>query len=684
MSQHGHPGEALETTLGDPAVKQSQGSDSVERGTQLEESTVEVAANYPQADDSVETRTLLEQSAVEVAASLEPQPDGTPSENPDHAGEHRREPSTTSLVSTELPKRTRLSFALSKTGWDIALVTLTTGVFVVTAWFAQATFSVSSVSNLNSSLARMLDVNISSTLTILRSLQAVLSVLATSILLKSFEMVQWALAAREDGVGSLCLLGLSPTSSILGTLQLVCSRRARWMDRAAASARVILLAAIWISGVVLFARTRLVVEYESVKTYNVTAGVGEFNGSYIPEYLQQFQDTNAGYNYSVLPYSTVVTASNLVVNPMHSTAIDPVICASGRVCHGYLMSGGLIMTTPWPPTDYPSYPVVTIRDAPSTQIDFVRGIHNDTFVDSEDCLVFGADGFLIGIKFCLARSQSAPGSLFAGVFVCTEGKHGDECWTNTKPAEVTTTFSVYRRHALIVAARSNFSILSVDNVDVPVQVTNLDIEGLKEAYTWMFNFSAAGIPAPSSIAQYFWTVQDQLENAYWSIEPYQIFQSILAFPLWQFNPNNFGNVQLDAQNIVAGLPEDFYTTASIGDPYDKIVVDRPMFILFCTLQSIVLGLAWTVLIWAWMTNPDLPEISSYPLVDFAMKTRLVDASLPATNSHAGRDMDDGLAAAAGDKLIRKYLQNIRVVIRSKLELRPAKVPKMASEETVAT
>jgi len=186
------------------------------------------------------------------------------------------------------------------------------------------------------------------------------------------------------------------------------------MDRVAASARVALLAAIWISGVVLFARTRLEVEYKSVKMYNVTAGVGEFNGSYIPEYLQQFQDNNAGYKHSVLPYSTVVTASNLVVNPMHSTAIDPVICNDGRACHGYLMSGGLIMTTPWPPIDYPSYPVVTIRNAPSTQIDFVRGIHNDTFVDSEDCLVFGADGFLIGIKFCLARSQSAPGSLFAG------------------------------------------------------------------------------------------------------------------------------------------------------------------------------------------------------------------------------------------------------------------------------
>ena len=117
-------------------------------------------------------------------------------------------------------------------------------------------------------------------------------------------------------------------------------------------------------------------------------------------------------------------------------------------------------------------------------------------------------------------------------------------------------------------------MLSVDSITDPVQDLDLDVEGLKEAFGWLFNFSAAGIPAPASIAQYFWSTQDQLNSQYWSIEPYQIFHSILAFPFWQFNPNNFGNVALNAQNITAGLPSEFYTTASIGAPCDRIVVDR--------------------------------------------------------------------------------------------------------------
>ena len=260
-----------------------------------------------------------------------------------------------------------------------------------------------------------LNIDVSSTLTILRLLEGVLSICSAIILLKSFENLQWTFSSRANGVSSLCLLGLSPTSDSLGTLGLVFSRHARWTDRLAATGRISLLTAIWVSGVVLFARTQLVVVYESVMSYNVAAGVGQFNGSYVAEYLKQFQDIDSGYNYVVLPYSTLVTASNLIVNTMHSTAIDPVTCEDTRVCQSYLLSGGLIMTTPWPPINFTSYPVITIHNVPSIQIDFARGVYNDTFIDTRDCAVFGKAGFTIGMKFCLARSNSTVGSLISGM-----------------------------------------------------------------------------------------------------------------------------------------------------------------------------------------------------------------------------------------------------------------------------
>lgn len=420
----------------------------------------------------------------------------------------------------------------------------------------------------------MLHTNVSSTLTILRLLEGLLSLCASSVLSAALENLQWTLSSTKKGLRVLTFLGLSPTSGFWGALTLSFSRNARFPDRLASAVRISLLTSIWISGIVLFAKTRLHIVYEPVRSYNVTAGVGKFNGSYVSEYLQQLQDTNDGYNYTVLPYTNVIASSNLVVNPMQSTTIEPVACGEERVCQGYLISGGLMMTTPWPPKDHLSSPFVTIQNAPALQIDFTRGIHNDTFDDAKDCNTFGGNGYLIGMKFCLAKSQSTSGALFAGIFICTSGKNGNECWTSTHPPEVTTTFSVYHRHASITTARTNLSIMSLDKLDEPIQDTSFDVESLKAAYAWLFNFTAAGIPAPASISQYFWSVQDQLESDFVSIEPYQIFQSVLAYPFWWFNPNNFGNVDLDAQNITAGLPSDFYTTASIASPYNKIMVDR--------------------------------------------------------------------------------------------------------------
>lgn len=142
----------------------------------------------------------------------------------------------------------------------------------------------------------------------------------------------------------------------------------------------------------LFARTQLIVVYESVMSYNVTAGVGRFDGSYVLDFVKQFRESNPGYEYVIVPYSVLVMASNLALNPMYSTPINPVTCRDYKACQSYLLSGGLSMTRPSPPTNYTSCPVITIRNVPSIQIDFMRGIHNDTFNDTQDCAAFGEAG----------------------------------------------------------------------------------------------------------------------------------------------------------------------------------------------------------------------------------------------------------------------------------------------------
>lgn len=114
----------------------------------------------------------------------------------------------------------------------------------------------------------------------------------------------------------------------------------------------------------------------------------------------------------------------------------------------------------------------------------------------------------------------------------------------------------------------------VQDSSSPKQQVDLPIDALKQAYSWVLNATAAGIPGPSSLAQYFWSANDQLNNEYYSMEAYQHFQSLLAFPFWHFNDNNYGNVKLDSKNIIDSLPKAFYTTAAVDKPMSKISVDE--------------------------------------------------------------------------------------------------------------
>lgn len=159
------------------------------------------------------------------------------------------------------------------------------------------------------------------------------------------------------------------------------------------------------------------------------------------------------------------------------------------------------------------------------------------------------------------------------MFACTDGLPNGVCTTNDT-LSISTTFSVYHRHATFTTARSNFSVISVQELDTAVQEMELDIENLKLSFSWLFNFSAANIPAPSAAAYYFWALGDQLSDEMWSIEPYRALQSLMAFPFWHFQENNYGNVRLQRNGITPGLSSEFYTTAAIGSPYLQIIVDR--------------------------------------------------------------------------------------------------------------
>lgn len=211
---------------------------------------------------------------------------------------------------------------------------------------------------------------------------------------------------------------------------------------------------------------------------------------------------------------------------------------------------------------------------------------------------------------------------------------------------MTTTFSIYSRHADTICARSNNSIIGVSNLGPAKKNINIDMPSYRVALSWLLNFTASDIPPGSSMVYDFWLAQDQLSNRYWASETYTTFQSLLAFPLWEFSDNNFGNPQLKASSPDVqrqGLPIEFYTQASIVREYFKIVVNLGAFVTYVVLESLVLCFAWVVIFWRLLAGRAVPEISSFSLADFAFKLVEKDAedNLVEERLTSLADADDG-------------------------------------------
>ena len=116
-------------------------------------------------------------------------------------------------------------------------------------------------------------------------------------------------------------------------------------------------------------------------------------------------------------------------------------------------------------------------------------------------------------------------------------------------------------------------MISVENLSPPIQQIGLNVSALRQSFDWLFDSPAAGIPLTSSPAQYFFTAQAQIGNEFWLADAYRLFHSLLAFPFWHFNDNNYGNIRLQPETITPSLPAEFRTTATIGKPMSKISVD---------------------------------------------------------------------------------------------------------------
>jgi hypothetical protein len=112
---------------------------------------------------------------------------------------------------------------LSKTGMQLFLALTSLGLFAVVILFVQATFSAETNTSQKHAFDSVLKTDVSTTLAVLRASQGLLASLTSATLMESFELLQWSLSDRSDGLWYLSLLALSPTTG-----RFVLDRRYPW------------------------------------------------------------------------------------------------------------------------------------------------------------------------------------------------------------------------------------------------------------------------------------------------------------------------------------------------------------------------------------------------------------------------------------------------------------------------
>ncbi|KAK0654852.1 hypothetical protein B0T16DRAFT_383864 [Cercophora newfieldiana] len=474
--------------------------------------------------------------------------------------------------------------------------------------------------------------------------------------------LQWSLICRPRGLSYLSLLSLSGSTGHWGMFRIMFGFGSGLSTRVFAMMSILLLFLPWLSDLLLYNKvnTTIITVYDTAHTYNATAGVGPFNTSLVEPFIKQLNSMSPpSYPYQILPFSIYAVVYNLMANPWYSTVMEPISCPdpAGR-CESYLLSGGTLLMEPAIPSGYDSFPFVKVDNVPAVQLEFTPS-SNHSFSDS-DCQVFGQANTLIAIRLCVAPSPSLPGSLDAGLFVCRNGTSPSPSAENSTALKcnpvssispstfpnITTSFSLHTRTATLTLAQSNLSITSVSSLSPPLPFTHplsspSSLTAYRTALSLLLNFTRAGIPPPSSIAESFWSAGSNLDIFSTSGQLTHSFQSILAFPVWLFNTNNYGNLET-WEHDTSSLPGEFHTTARVVRPYGKIKFDGVMVVVYVVLQGAVLGVLWGL--WGWglweewtlkgrdetgegvraggENGMSMPVISNYPLFDIVFKARV--------------------------------------------------------------
>jgi len=120
-----------------------------------------------------------------------------------------------------LPHRKPRQSTFQKTGWQFALLLLSSSLFVSILLVMQLTSWADNDSRQGLPLHTRLKVDVSVTLGLIRVLQGLLTALTTLAISRTLQLLQWVLVCRPRGLAYPSLLSLSQSTSYTGSLRIM-------------------------------------------------------------------------------------------------------------------------------------------------------------------------------------------------------------------------------------------------------------------------------------------------------------------------------------------------------------------------------------------------------------------------------------------------------------------------------
>lgn len=284
-------------------------------------------------------------------------------------------------------RMTAMSINLQQTSrfgwWTLGLLLVTVVVVTMTALYANGSAK---------SLMRdkFFTTSSANAILILRILTEACALLFAALIMVVVEDLQWALASRPVGVSLLHFVGLDAGTGVWGLLRLLAT--ADWKQKYSSLFRLVVICMIPLPGIVLMGDITLELVFFPESTYKVSAGVAQFNSSYISE-VDDTVLTAMLVQMGSMTWSGRDTWTSTPLGPLYGKCTVSQTDTSWAPCdESHLLVGGVLGVSPQSDnfTTYPDSTAYVVPMTRSLQLEYGTVHDIDRLHDNGTCYTIGA------------------------------------------------------------------------------------------------------------------------------------------------------------------------------------------------------------------------------------------------------------------------------------------------------